>query len=459
MKDRKQKTENRKPIRTVFHFRFPVFGLLFPVSFLSGSGCSGLGPKRAVTKHSQRRDGQAQSRRRQPHCWLLLLLALATVLAACTRLPARSAACLLRIGTSGDYPPFSEVITGGGYEGLDVDVARRLAADLGCDVRFVPFRWPELLARLGSGDLDLVMSGVTMRSERAVAGRYTRPYAFTGAVAVLRPDSLMSPAGVDDLNRPGIRIAVNRGGHLERVAREHFPRSVLRTVEDNRALAQQLMTGLADAVVSDSAEVHAWDRADLRVIGPFTHDAKAFLLPAAEAERARRIDEWLVAREADGWLPRARARWLGSDSALDAAAVTSNAVAAMIQLRLGLMPAVGAAKRAAGLPVADPAQEARVLGRVRAMATRQPERTVAVYRELIEMAKVQQRNPSDEPAATLPALRDAIARIDEQLVREIERVPARSRSEWLEVLTAFVTAPGIDEGMRTRLTVLLGGGA
>lgn len=362
---------------------------------------------------------------------------------------------MLRIGTSGDYPPFSKVEPGG-YEGLDIDVAGRLAADLGCQVRFVRFRWPELLERFGTGDLDLVMSGLTMRWERAIAGRYSRPYAFTGAVAVMRFASSIGATGADDLDRPGLRIAVNRGGHLERVARERFPLAVLQTVEDNRALLQQLAAGSADAVVSDSAEVYAWQRSDLTVIGPFTHDAKALLLPAGEATRARRIDEWLVAREQDGWLPRARATWLGPAAALHADDVTLNAVAALIQLRLALMPAVGAAKRAAGLPIADPEQEARVLARVRAMAARHTERTVAVYRELVEMAKaVQQRNRSEETAATLPALRDAIARIDESIIREIERAPARSGPQWLEALTAYLTVPGVDEGMRMRLAALL----
>ena len=36
----------RGAVPTVLHFRFPVFGLLFPVSFLSGSDWSGLGRKR-----------------------------------------------------------------------------------------------------------------------------------------------------------------------------------------------------------------------------------------------------------------------------------------------------------------------------------------------------------------------------------------------------------------------------
>ena len=55
-------------------------------------------------------------------------------------------------------------------------------------------------------------------------------------------------------------------------------------------------------MLSDSAEVREWQRLEWRVLGPFTFDHKAYLLPAGQEQLALRIDEWLVAREADGWL-------------------------------------------------------------------------------------------------------------------------------------------------------------
>jgi len=365
--------------------------------------------------------------------------------------------CVLRIGTSGDYPPFS-VAADGSYEGLDVEVVRRLGADLGCELRFVPFRWPELLPRLTAGEFDVVASGVTLRWERALAARYTRPYAFTGAVAVIPASTAAALASVADLNRPGLRIAVNGGGHLERVARAYFPRATLHTVADNQALQRALTAHLADAVVTDSAEVQTWRQEDIRLIGPFTHDAKALLVPAGDAPMAERLDAWLVAREADGWLPQLRARWLRAAPGLDATRVARSAAAALIQLRLTLMPSVAAAKRAAGLPITDAGQEARVYARVRALATHAPEHAVAVYGELIDMAKAVERHDSaGESAAKLIDLRDAISRVDEQLVRELERLPQSSPQQWLEALNDFVTVAGVDSSMRANLAQALAG--
>lgn len=384
--------------------------------------------------------------------WLILL----TLLCPATN---SRATCTLRVGTSGDYAPFSVKTTTADYEGLDVDIARRLATDLACAVQFVPFEWPELNAQLAAGSIDLVASGITMRPERALIGRFSRPYAVTGAVALVRAADAERFGKVDDLNQPGVRIAVNAGGHLERVARALLPRATIRPQADNRALPKTLRDGSADAVMTDSAEARAWLADDLRAVGPLTHDYKALLLSLSAADLVPRIDAWLQAREMDGWLAQQRARYLGTDAALDATRADREAVTALIRLRLELMPAVGAAKRKANLPIEDRTQERRVLVRVAAQQPTHAKRVANVYRELIDLAKaVQRAHPKEKTTATLTTLRDVITRIDEQLVREIDRPHTASKQDWLGLLAEAVTLPGIDDSMRARLANALSDG-
>ncbi|NIR30675.1 MAG: transporter substrate-binding domain-containing protein, partial [Gammaproteobacteria bacterium] len=53
---------------------------------------------------------------------------------------------VLRIGTTGDYPPFSHrVADDGPLSGADVDLGRLLAQALGAEARFVPTSWPTLM--------------------------------------------------------------------------------------------------------------------------------------------------------------------------------------------------------------------------------------------------------------------------------------------------------------------------
>jgi len=339
--------------------------------------------------------------------------ALAVLAAACLHAP--PALPPLRVGTSGDYSPFS-LTRDGTLEGLDVEVARRFARDSGRRLELVRFRWPELTRDLAAGRFDLAMGGVTARPERAVAGVFTRPVAEAGAV-VLAHQRL-------DPRSSWLRLGVNAGGHLERVAARLFPHALLVRTNDNRALAELLASGAADAILTDEAEADALALPGAVRLGPFTRDRKAYLGrdPALVAE----LDAWLRAREADGTLAALRARWLGAPRAAARSAFASDleALLALVDLRLAFMPAVAAAKQKTGRPVEDPEQEARVLGAVRARAAERgldPAAIEALFRAQIEAARALEReflaHPEEVDGLDLEReARPALARISEQIV-------------------------------------------
>jgi len=342
----------------------------------------------------------------------------------------------LQVASTGDYAPFTTIDAQGVRSGLDVEVAERFAHDLGAPLAWLPLTWSNLDAATASGSFDVAMSGVTLRADRALLGRFTRPLATTGAVAIVRAASARRFAAPEALDQPGVRLAVNAGGHLERLARERFRRATVLPQASNADVPLALRDGRADAAISDTAEAHLWLSADFVALPPFSVDHKGALLPVDRAELATQLDTWLRAREADGWLNAARVRWLGPGASLDAAAAAREAVAALIQLRLDLMPSIAAAKRAAGQPIEDPAQEARVLERVRAAVPADPARAEAVYKLLFAMAKQAQRDaaPVDVPPS-LEVLRAALGRIDETLCAELEQLPASAADSWFTTLT------------------------
>jgi chorismate mutase len=130
----------------------------------------------------------------------------------------------------------------------------------------------------------------------------------------------------------------------------------------NDKVRRAILEGRADAAVSDTLEAREWRRSapELRVLGPFSRDRKAPLVRAELPELAAHLDLWLFAREADGTLSELRKTWLG-DPPQAGTATPLAALLAAADERLALMPRVGEAKRRAGLPVNDEAQEGRVL--------------------------------------------------------------------------------------------------
>lgn len=333
-----------------------------------------------------------------------------------------------RVGISGDYPPFclraSDPAASLGYQGFDLDLLQRLTPDLDLpQAQAVPFQWPNLAQTLAGNRVDLAVCGITVRHDRARAMIFTRPYAVSGAVAVLPRRDVARFKTLADLDQPGVRLGVNAGGHLERVARAHFPRAILQSTRNNLELRSLLETGRVDAVISDTLEAATWD--DVALLGPFTHDRKAMALPLDHVELRDRIDDWLAARETDGWLPQQR-QALGAQAALSPEQACAEAISANLSQRFSLMPWVAAVKRRESLPITDPAQEAKILAQARAMAIREglPENEAArLFTVLMELSKsIQARDGNAEAEGLdLPQLRLAVAGVSSALLPEIRR--------------------------------------
>src|SRR5882762_3884725 len=80
------------------------------------------------------------------------------------------AAGVLRIGTTGDYTPFSLLQPDGSYQGADIDMAHDLAERLGVGIEFVPTVWVDLLDHFLADPFAIAMDAVTVTAPRAARG-------------------------------------------------------------------------------------------------------------------------------------------------------------------------------------------------------------------------------------------------------------------------------------------------
>jgi cyclohexadienyl dehydratase len=377
----------------------------------------------------------------------------------------------LRVGTSADYAPFSHAKNERAEpEGFDVALVRAWASERGRKIAFVRFHWPQLVSALAAGRFDVAASGVTVRPDRSAAGRFTVAVAETEAIALARNPERWG--GSATLDRPQIRIAVNRGGHLEQVARASFPNATLVAVPDNDQVIELLIDEQVDAVVTDGAEAPLWEkRADqpLARIGPLSRDRKAWLVRAEEPELAADFDAWLLAREADGTIAKLREQWLGEPKSARTAEPLRALLAALDE-RLALMPLVGVVKRRDGVALVVPEREKLVLERaladLRAEAKRTgrkapPDKSVrALFEVQFETARfVQLRAVKDsayhapEPLPDLEKeLRPALLRIGERTARLLlELPPVLDGAAVRNAARDALRAPYLDDARRDAL--------
>ena len=309
----------------------------------------------------------------------------------------------LRVGTSGDYAPFSLDFAGksnGNFqpEGFSIDVARAFASHTGRRVEFVQFDWPKLSQSLTAEHFDFALSGVTVRPDRSIAGRFSHPLTVSGAVVLTRTKSGLDRP--EDLRRPGLTFAVNAGGHLERTTRALFRGAVVEAIPANHLVLDALDRNEVDAVVTDSLEAPIWlaRRAGLHEIGPLTRDRKAAWFPIARRDEIERFDAWLLKAEASGELGALRAQ---HGLPQEQTALPGAALLARLDERLSLMIDVAKAKAVLGSAIEDLPREERVLNAAvagirrasKASGNAAPSDTAvrSLYRAQIEAAKTIQR--------------------------------------------------------------------
>lgn len=73
---------------------------------------------------------------------------------------------ILRVGTNANFPPFETIDNKGELAGFDIDLARALGKKLGAKVEFKEFDFDALILALDKGQIDLIMSGLSITASR-----------------------------------------------------------------------------------------------------------------------------------------------------------------------------------------------------------------------------------------------------------------------------------------------------
>lgn len=249
-------------------------------------------------------------------------LVLATVLLGA--LPAAADTALTRIlergslvlGTSGNMPSMSQVDAAGKLTGFDIDLARIMADMMGVrlEPRVMPFA--ELLPALESGQVDVVISNLTITPRRNLSVAFVGPYMKSGKCIVSKSASLAEAEQSPDINVPDVRLAVMRGSTSEAFARELLPQATVVPVDDYAQAVQMVIHDEINGLLTDYPICLAAlkDNPGAGLVSRFsllTYEPIGIALPAGDAQFVNWTENYLDRMDGTGGLDELGARWFG----------------------------------------------------------------------------------------------------------------------------------------------------
>jgi cyclohexadienyl dehydratase len=223
---------------------------------------------------------------------------------------------ILRVGTTMDTPVFSMRNASGQLEGFDMDALETLGKALGVEIEYVKMTFGTMLDDLLADKFDIAMSGMGRTLDRARTATFSKPYMRYGKLLMIRSADKERFKTLADLDKPGLKIAYNKGGLNDRFAHKEFTQATPAGYPSNQLATADLLAGTVDAQVQDSTAAVYMARLNpaLAAMSPenvFHPVHVAILLRREDQTLQNYLNIWIDQIEMDGTLAAIRKKWLG----------------------------------------------------------------------------------------------------------------------------------------------------
>ena len=220
----------------------------------------------------------------------------------------------LKVGTTGDFPGWSFMNPETSeYEGYDIDVAMKLAEDMGVEVEFVATDWKNLVSGVVANKYHMT-SSASITAKRAITAGYSNSYYGTGTVAMVLSKNKDKISSWDQINNSDYSVAVTLGTVFENEATKSFPDTKLIAVEAPAREYQEVLSGRAD--VSLTSKVDAMKLVqlypELSIVNldePKNAKLFAILLPRGDQEWINFVNHWIADQKNKGFFNQTAAKF------------------------------------------------------------------------------------------------------------------------------------------------------
>jgi polar amino acid transport system substrate-binding protein len=219
----------------------------------------------------------------------------------------------LRVGVA-EIVPWTMHDKDGKLVGFEIDVARKLARDMGVEVEFHPDEFRYLIPDLEANRFDIIIAGFSIEARRALVVNFSEPYNVTDVTIATSKKLGVELKTMEDFNKKGVTIGVVEGMTSEDLAALEFPKASIQTYAEDSALFTDLVAGKLAAAVADSPRLEILaklypDAVAVPTVAPLGTFPAAFAVRRGDMDFVNYLNSWIAARRADKWINTRRKYW------------------------------------------------------------------------------------------------------------------------------------------------------
>jgi polar amino acid transport system substrate-binding protein len=223
---------------------------------------------------------------------------------------------VLRVACQTQGAPFSFVDRNGKRTGSSIDLVEMIAKEMGVKVKFLNYDWDGLIPALLSKKADMLAADMTPTLKRAMKISFVDPYMYTGSVVFVKQNSPIK--SLEDVQKPGTKIAVLLGSTGENDAKKAFPEAKLKTYKGGGPmLINAVVAGHTDGGVNDGSAVRgqaaSFPPNSVRILeGQLSRSPLAFAVRYDSPDLRRWLDLFFLHIKLDGRLDDNLDYWVNS---------------------------------------------------------------------------------------------------------------------------------------------------
>ena len=220
----------------------------------------------------------------------------------------------LVVGTMGNMPPLNMTAKDGEIFGLEPDLASLLAKALKVNVRFVTKPFNELLPALQNGQVDMVLSGMTITPERNRKVAFIGPYFISGKAFLTKMETIATAKKTDNVNNPNTKIAVLRDSTSQAFAEAFLDKTTLFKTGTYDEAVDMVLQDKAQAMIADYpicvVSVFRYPEAGLlSVVTQLTYEPIGIAIPGNDPLLMNWTRNTLNNMEGSGLLDELKLKW------------------------------------------------------------------------------------------------------------------------------------------------------